>query len=71
MQIKTFVVNPIEVNCYLLWDESDEAVIIDCGVWHQHEKDRIRNFVNSQGLRVKHYLKTHLHFDHIFGNSFI
>lgn len=71
MQIKTFVVNPIEVNCYLLWDETDEAVIIDCGAWFPHEKERIRNFVNSQGLTVRHYLNTHLHFDHVFGNSFI
>lgn len=71
MQIKTFVVNPIEVNCYLLWDESDEAVIIDCGAWFPHEKEAIRRFVQSQGLTVKHYLNTHLHFDHVFGNSFI
>lgn len=71
MQIKTFVVNPIEVNCYLLWDETDEAVIIDCGAWFPHEKEAIRRFVQSQGLTIKHYLNTHLHFDHIFGNSFI
>ena len=71
MQIKTFVVNPIEVNCYLLWDETCEAVLIDCGAWSNEERERIRLFVQSQGLNIKHYLNTHLHFDHIFGNSWV
>ena len=71
MQIKIFVVNPIQVNCYLLWDETGEAVLIDCGVWSDEERERIRLFVQSQGLTVRHYLNTHLHFDHIFGNAWV
>lgn len=71
MQIKTFVVNPIQVNCYLLWDETDEAVLIDCGAWTPEERTRIKLFVQSQGLTIKHYLNTHLHFDHIFGNAYV
>lgn len=71
MNIKIFVVNPIEVNCYLLWDETGEAVLIDCGAWTTEERERIRLFVQSQGLKIKRYLNTHLHFDHIFGNAFV
>lgn len=71
MNIKIFVVNPIEVNCYLLWDETNEAVLIDCGAWAAEERERIRRFVQSEGLTIKHYLNTHLHFDHIFGNAYI
>lgn len=71
MQIKIFVVNPIEANCYLLWDETAEAVLIDCGAWSSEERERIRLFVRSQGLTIRHYLNTHLHFDHIFGNAFV
>ena len=71
MQIKTFIVNPIEVNCYLLWDETNEAVLIDCGAWSNEERERIRLFIQSQGLTLKHYLNTHLHFDHIFGNAWV
>ena len=71
MEIKTFVVNPIQVNCYLLWDETDEAVLIDCGAWTPEERTRIKLFVQSQGLTIKHYLNTHLHFDHIFGNAYV
>lgn len=71
MQIKTFIVNPIEVNCYLLWDGTGEAVLIDCGAWMPEERERIRLFVQSQGLTIRHYLNTHLHFDHIFGNAYV
>lgn len=71
MQIKTFIVNPIEVNCYLLWDDTGEAVLIDCGAWSHEERERIRLFIQSQGLTLKHYLNTHLHFDHIFGNAWV
>ncbi|MBQ8336748.1 MAG: MBL fold metallo-hydrolase [Bacteroidaceae bacterium] len=71
MNIKIFVVNPIEVNCYLLWDETNEAVLIDCGAWAAEESERIRRFVQSEGLTIKHYLNTHLHFDHIFGNAYV
>ena len=71
MKLKIFVVNPIQVNCYLLWDETNEAILIDCGAWFPHEKEEIKEFVKNNGLTIKHYLNTHLHFDHIFGNAFI
>lgn len=71
MEIKVFVVNPVQVNCYLLWDETKEAVVIDCGAWYQQEKERIKEFISENGLVLKHHLNTHLHFDHIFGNAFV
>ena len=71
MQLKKFIVNPVEVNCYLLWDESKEAVLIDCGAWYPQEREHIKEFIESNGLTLKHHLNTHLHFDHVFGNAFI
>ena len=71
MQLKKFVVNLIHVNCYLIWDDTKEAVLIDCGAWFDEEKEAIKDFIESNGLTLKHYLNTHLHFDHIFGNAFV
>ena len=71
MEIKKFIVNPIQVNCYLLWDETGEALLIDCGAWFPGEREQIRSFLQTEGLTLKHYLNTHLHFDHIFGNAFV
>lgn len=71
MNIKIFTFNPIQVNSYLLWDETNEAVLIDCGCFTQSEKNELKNFIESNGLKLKVYLNTHLHFDHIFGNPFV
>ncbi|MBR5893873.1 MAG: MBL fold metallo-hydrolase [Bacteroidaceae bacterium] len=71
MNIKTFTFSPIEVNSYLLWDETKEAVLIDCGCFGEVEERKLSNFIEKNGLTLKHYLNTHLHFDHIFGNPFI
>ena len=71
MEIKRFIFNPIEVNCYLLWDHTKEAVLIDCGALFPAEREQLKEFVTQNGLVIKHYLNTHLHFDHIFGNAFV
>ena len=42
MELKIFVVNPIQVNCYLLWDETKEAVLIDCGALFPGEREEIK-----------------------------
>ena len=59
------------VNCYVLWDETKEAVVIDPGCFYDEEKQALKNFIIANGLTVKHLLNTHLHLDHIFGNPFM
>ena len=71
MNIKTFEVNPLGVNCYVLNDETKEAVIIDCGCSDEYEWTDIRKYIATEGLQVKHLLNTHLHFDHVWGNAFV
>ena len=71
MELKRLVFNPVDVNCYILWDETKEAVLIDAAVLFDEEKEELKSFIINNGLIVKHHLNTHLHFDHIFGNPFI
>ncbi len=71
LTLKTFPVNFIEENCYVLSDESGEAVIIDCGAFFPEEKDEIRNYIAQNKLIPRHHLCTHGHFDHIFGAQFL
>lgn len=59
------------VNCYVLYDETNEAVIIDPGCYYEEEKEKLKEFITRKELVVKHLLNTHLHFDHTFGNSFV
>ena len=71
MKIKTFEVNPLCENCYVVSDDTKEAVIIDCGCSDEHEWEDIKKYISSEGLEVKHLLNTHLHFDHVWGNTFV
>ena len=59
------------VNCYVLSDETKEAVVIDAGCFYEEEKQTLRNYIVNNGLEIKHLLCTHLHLDHIFGNPFM
>jgi glyoxylase-like metal-dependent hydrolase (beta-lactamase superfamily II) len=58
-------------NTYLLYDETKEAVIIDCGAFTNRENEELSDFIRENELILKHLLNTHLHFDHILGNQFI
>ena len=58
-------------NCYVLWDETREAVVIDPGCFYEEEKQALKGFITSFQLNIKHLLNTHLHLDHIFGNPFM
>jgi len=71
LKIKVFVFNPVQVNTYVLYDETKEAVIIDCGAYTDDEKKQLSDFISETGLTLKHVLNTHLHFDHILGNDYL
>jgi len=64
MTLKTLVVGPFQVNCYLYSDESSaDTVIIDPGA----EQERIIAEIGRAGLTVRAILLTHGHGDHIAG----
>ena len=72
MRVKTFVCNMLHENCYVVYDEaSREAAVIDPGMYWEEEQRAFAEFVRENGLQVKHLLCTHLHFDHIFGTTFV
>lgn len=71
LRIKTFPVNMVEENTYVLFDETKEAVIIDCGALFPEEYDEIGTFILENELRVVRLLCTHGHFDHIFGCQWV
>lgn len=71
MNVKIFINNPWQENTYLLYDETGEAVIIDCGCYNDQEKENIKSFLKDNNLNLVKLLNTHLHIDHVFGNSFI
>jgi glyoxylase-like metal-dependent hydrolase (beta-lactamase superfamily II) len=71
MQIRKYEFNRVAVNTYLLYDETREAALIDCGVSTGEERTKLKEYLTHQGLQLKVLLNTHLHFDHVLGNRFI
>ncbi|MCQ2208884.1 MAG: MBL fold metallo-hydrolase [Paludibacteraceae bacterium] len=72
MKLKTFVFNQIQVNTYLLIDETtNNTIVIDAGCQSKEEKTLFANFIQENHLNIKMVLNTHLHFDHVYGNRFI
>ena len=69
--VKRFTCNVLAENCYVVSDESHEAVIIDCGVMYQEEGIAITQYIRDNGLHPLHLLCTHGHFDHCMGNGLI
>jgi glyoxylase-like metal-dependent hydrolase (beta-lactamase superfamily II) len=69
MKIKTFVFNMIGVNTFVLYDDTRQAAIIDCGCLKAEEQTTLKNCIETENLTVKHLLNTHLHLDHAFGNA--
>jgi len=69
--IQTFIFNPFQTNTYLLYDETNECVIIDAACESDREKERLADFIKNQNLTPVRLLYTHLHVDHALGNTFI
>jgi glyoxylase-like metal-dependent hydrolase (beta-lactamase superfamily II) len=69
--VKTFVFNFFRENTYLLYDQTKEAVLIDCGCITHHEEETLSGFIAENQLNLKRLLCTHYHFDHVIGNAYI
>jgi glyoxylase-like metal-dependent hydrolase (beta-lactamase superfamily II) len=71
IKIKRFTFNPVTVNTYLLYDETKEAAVIDCGCFFPQEQNTLSRFIEENQLHLKKLLSTHYHFDHVIGNAYI
>lgn len=61
MKIETLVVGFLETNCYVVYDVSGDAAVIDPGA----DADKILKFLDEKSLKLKYIFLTHGHFDHI------
>ncbi|MBC7913571.1 MAG: MBL fold metallo-hydrolase [Pyrinomonadaceae bacterium] len=71
IQIQSFSFNPYQENTYILFDETNECVIIDPGMYTATEQNALSNFIKEHTLKPVLLLNTHCHIDHVLGNKFI
>ncbi len=68
MKFETLVVGPLDVNCYILYDEhSKECVVIDPG----EDGEEIDKSLSSKGLIPSEIWLTHGHFDHLGAATYL
>jgi glyoxylase-like metal-dependent hydrolase (beta-lactamase superfamily II) len=62
MILKTLIVGPLEVNCYILaCERTGEGIVIDPG----DEPREILSAIAEEGIAIREIVATHGHFDHI------
>ena len=71
MNIQEFTFNPYQENTYVLFDETNECVIIDPGMYDGSEQNELVTFIKAHNLNPVLLLNTHCHIDHVFGNKFV
>lgn len=69
LNIVRFVCNPIQENTYVMSDETNECVVVDCGAFFPEERKAIVDYIRNNHLVPKHLIATHGHIDHNFGNN--
>lgn len=71
LKIQKFTFNPFQENTYVLYDDSQEAVIVDPGCYETFEEEELVAFIESKNLKPVKLINTHFHLDHILGNQFV
>lgn len=71
LNVKKIECNMLQENCYIVSDNTNQCVIIDCGAYYTEEQQAIITYIKENNLKPIHLLATHGHLDHNFGNGFI
>ena len=67
--LKSFAFNPLQVNTYVLYDETLECIIIDASCYHASEFETLNDFIAKLSLKPVAVVNTHGHFDHLSGTK--
>lgn len=67
--IRCFEFNMLRENCYVVFDETKECVVIDCGAYWEDEREALLEYIHKNELRPVRLLATHGHLDHHFGDN--
>lgn len=71
INIHYFAFGPFQENTYVLWDETNECIILDPGNSTITENKKLSDFISQKNLNVMRLILTHAHIDHINGNKYI
>jgi len=70
MTVKVFSFSTFQTNCYICHD-NEEAVLVDPSCANPWEEKVVTEYLERNGLTLRHILLTHAHIDHIFGCAYL
>ena len=65
VNVERFVMRRFDENAYVLYDETGDCVLVDCGCIEKEEYGQIVSFIETNELKVTRLICTHFHIDHI------
>lgn len=72
MNVTRFTFSLFGINTYVVSDPATrECAIIDPGMLAPEENEAMTRFIDREGLTVTQLINTHMHIDHVAGNSFV
>lgn len=71
INVHYFPFGPFQENTYVLWDETNDCIVLDPGNNNAFENKKLSDFISQNNLNVKRLILTHAHIDHINGNKYI
>lgn len=63
MNMQRFTLGELWTNCYLVWDDERNGLLVDPG----GDAKAVRKFIEDNGVKLAYILLTHGHADHIAG----
>lgn len=72
LSVYSLIFNMFAVNTYIVADsETNECAIIDPGMMNEQENKKLSDFILHKNLNPVVLVNTHLHIDHVMGNTFV
>jgi len=65
--LKNFIFNELEVNAFVLHDESGACLVVDPGCKNPVQQQNLKKYITDNNLRPECIVLTHGHFDHVAG----
>ncbi len=65
--LKHFIFNELEVNAFVLHDESGACLIVDPGCKNPAQQQKLKQYITDHSLQPEYIVLTHGHFDHVAG----
>lgn len=69
--VEAFTFSPVQENTYVLYNQQNQALLIDPGCYFTAEEEKLLQFINDRQLSPLKLLNTHCHLDHVFGNNWV